>query len=357
MGHERTFGGSGGSSVTTHSMWSPPAAGTSRAVAATSPSRIAAARAPIEDAEAVRGDRLATRLSPAVASPRRIGQYGHASTRPAGPGRRPAAGETRADPLRGGGPSSTAPWTSRRRRSRHAATSLSRLCRNHDEVSRTAAEQPVQRGGGQGGRRLRSAASGLSTSDCTASEQSCGGLPPVGAASAIRSRVLPPMSACSASRASRRATVVVLPVPGPPVQHSQCRDSATSAAARYRRSNCRGTGGRRQRQVERRPAMRRKTSLATRHSSINSGRGGPDPFSTCAPAGRQPGRWPGTAVPLLGRRPRQLLGTGSAAAGPRVDAPIRRARPATSATARATRESGRLPAPSAAGRPGRQPPR
>src|SRR5690606_10583399 len=55
---------------------------------------------------------------------------------------------------------------------------------------------------------------------------------PVGADNAIRSGGRPAAAACSAINASSRATVVVLPVPGPPVSTVSPCDKATSAAAR-----------------------------------------------------------------------------------------------------------------------------
>ena len=74
-------------------------------------------------------------------------------------------------------------------------------------------------------------ASSLSISACTACCSLAAALP-VGAANAMRNCVLPPSCACSANSANNRATVVVFPVPGPPVSTVKPCDRATFAAAR-----------------------------------------------------------------------------------------------------------------------------
>ena len=56
---------------------------------------------------------------------------------------------------------------------------------------------------------------------------------PVGAASATSGGLVPWLQACSPSRASSRATVVVLPVPGPPAITQSLRVAAAAAAARW----------------------------------------------------------------------------------------------------------------------------
>ena len=60
---------------------------------------------------------------------------------------------------------------------------------------------------------------------------------PVGAASAISGQADPAAAACSANSATIRATVVVLPVPGPPATTANRRSTA-EAAARH----CRAAG-------------------------------------------------------------------------------------------------------------------
>ena len=108
---------------------------------------------------------------------------------------------------------------------------FSRWWRNRDELSGRDRNSRCSVDAFSSGRRSRSTASSLSTSNCTASSSLAAALP-VGAASAIRSGGLPDSDACSASRASSRATVVVLPVPGPPVSTVSDCVRATSAAVR-----------------------------------------------------------------------------------------------------------------------------
>ena len=328
MGHEDFRRVSAGSSVTTHRC-TPPAARTSRVVAA-SPSRDGRSEGTDRGAEAVRGDQTGDRAvpqpSPALDE---IGQYGAGFDR----GQLVRVADQQqarlgGGPLRGGGPSSTAtPWTSRRRRSRHAANRLSRLCRNRDEVSDgcRAAGATWWRSGVAGGCGRRRRVCRPRTARLRANRAAA---LPVGA-SAIRSRVLPPMSACSASRASRRATVVVFGA-GPPVSTVNARDSATRRPPAARRS-CRGTGGRRPASgSERWPAARARdvpgdpalldpiavevdqTVLHVQHRRVTS-----------QDAGRDRSR----STP--GRGPRQLSARDLLLQGREVDAsPIRRARPA-----------------------------
>ncbi|SHV46891.1 Uncharacterised protein [Mycobacteroides abscessus subsp. abscessus] len=85
--------------------------------------------------------------------------------------------------------------------------------------------------------RDRSTASSWLTSSRTASCSRAAALP-VGAASAIRNGAALADDAWSASSANSRATVVVLPVPGPPVSTVRPCDSAMSAAARCSSNPC-----------------------------------------------------------------------------------------------------------------------
>src|SRR6202012_5275747 len=57
---------------------------------------------------------------------------------------------------------------------------------------------------------------------------------PVGAASATRGDAPPPAAACSQMSATIRATVVVLPVPGPPATTDQRWVTAVAAACDWR---------------------------------------------------------------------------------------------------------------------------
>ena len=135
---------------------------------------------------------------------------------PAGRGRRPAAAGPPGAPPPAAGPSSSAtPSTSRRRRSRRAAAG----CRGGAGTATrcpAAAEQPVQR------RRLQTRQPLLVDGSELGDLELHRLLQPRRRLAGRRGQRDPQprragRSACSASSASSRATVVVLPVPGPPV--------------------------------------------------------------------------------------------------------------------------------------------
>ena len=108
---------------------------------------------------------------------------------------------------------------------------LPRWCRNRDEVSGRLPKSRCNVVACNPESRSRSTVSSWSISSCTASCNLTAALP-VGAASAMRSLALPLGSACRANSANSRATVVVLPVPGPPVSTVRPCASAISAASR-----------------------------------------------------------------------------------------------------------------------------
>ncbi|ETA98761.1 hypothetical protein O978_22165, partial [Mycobacterium avium subsp. paratuberculosis 10-5864] len=108
---------------------------------------------------------------------------------------------------------------------------LPRLCLNRTDVSGRGPSSRCSVVPVSPASRARSAGSRCSISAATASASRAAALP-VGAASAILGRGSPARSACSTSRASSRATVVVLPVPGPPVSTVSAWDTAIRAAAR-----------------------------------------------------------------------------------------------------------------------------
>ena len=80
--------------------------------------------------------------------------------------------------------------------------------------------------------RTASAASSSRAAACTASSSRAAAFP-VGAASATCGAAAPAAAACSASSATIRATVVVLPVPGPPATTAKRRRTAVAAARRW----------------------------------------------------------------------------------------------------------------------------
>ena len=87
--------------------------------------------------------------------------------------------------------------------------------------------------------RTASLASSSSAASWTASSRRAAATA-VGAASAMRGWGRPAASACSASSATMRATVVVLPVPGPPATTAKRWRTAAAPAARWRSSGSPG---------------------------------------------------------------------------------------------------------------------